>query len=88
MSVSMNAGRLVRICLIQPSVSAPPRTLRHLGSPLTGNFPQVNSGGGTQTYLCLCPHSASVSADSSTHTAASDIKPGPDVGIALHSFHS
>lgn len=90
----LNAGSPGHICLIH-SFLVPPHKTRHLGTVLMGNFPQVDSVRGTQAYLCLCPYSASFSADpalpqAQTHshcigrhtlTANSDIKPCPEVDI-------
>lgn len=52
-----NAGTPGHFCLTHSSRGVPPRRARHLGTALTGNFPQVDSGRGTQAYLCLCPNS-------------------------------
>lgn len=38
---------------IRHSSGVPPHRARRLGTALTGNFPQVVSGRGTQNYLCL-----------------------------------
>jgi len=49
----LNVGSPGHVCLSHSS-GVPPRRARRLGTALTGNFPQVFSGRGTQAYLCLC----------------------------------
>lgn len=67
----LNAGTPGHVLCLSHSSGVLPRRARRLGTALTGNFPQVVSGRGTQAYLCLCPRSASFSADpalSQAHT--------------------